>query len=73
MEVNGFGGVAQRERYSVMPLLLYRPMTPCCLVAAWGFALGDLRSGPGDDGRWSEVLRWPVGAVQDGEWSWVDG
>ena len=33
-----------------MPLLLYRLMTPCCFVATWGFALGDPRSGPGDDG-----------------------
>lgn len=27
-----------------MPLLLYRTMTPCCLVAAWGLLLGDPRT-----------------------------
>ena len=34
-------------RKRVMPLLLYRTMTPCCLVAAWGLLLGDPRSSRG--------------------------
>ena len=31
-------------------LRLYRPMTPCCLVTAWGL-LGDPRSGPAMTGN----------------------
>ena len=31
---------------------------PCCLMAAWGFALEDPRSGPGVDGDDGDCLRW---------------
>ena len=32
------------SRKRVMPLLLYRLMTPCCFFATWGLLLGNPRS-----------------------------
>ena len=46
-----------------MLLLLYRPMTPCCLVAAWGLLLGDPRSGPGDDGDGGDDGKHPMKCI----------